>query len=576
MLLQRILFFITLFLILIKSQLFAQINYYVDYTNGDDSNPGTQLLPWKTIGKVNGETFSPGDHIKFKCGEIWNEFLYPNSSGNTVQGNIVYESYGSGNKPVLAHSDYGIIVDGFQYLEFKGFEITSSMGVMIKDESGSSPAAYIKVNECSMHGSSIPPAYTFGDGCINVSLGSHHITISNNEMYNHYYPVWFGDGAGCSSIVSGNTIYDCSGNGIGLDEISCTDSTKIVIKNNTIYNVNWHGMEISANNILIENNIIHHSGTSGHSGIHLFARYNITEPDKGGDYNIIRNNVCYDIHDHDSNGLRTDGNGIQADQWCDSNYIYNNIVYNNDGAGIILFGSSGNKVYNNTLYNNGHDLGNRYGQYEFVICQDDDSPCINNIIKNNIGLAVKQNHFAAAIDEISVDSNNLFSNNIWYNIQIGDNVGIIDFDTHSTDSVSFAVWNGYSWTVEELSENPLFSDTASKDFHLLFGSPAINTGAVVPMDADNENNPRPLEEEFDRGAFEYGKYWCGRIGSQWDSIANWNDSLVPVDTSVVTIPTPQFYQSEAEITDSVVLKKLFISDSASITMKTGSVLQIND
>jgi parallel beta-helix repeat protein len=557
-------------------KLFSQTEYYVDFTNGNDSNPGTQALPWKTIGKVNGESFSAGDHIKFKCGETWNEFLFPGNSGNSTQGYIVYESYGSGDKPVLAHTDYGIIIDGYQYLEFNGFEITSSMGVMIKDESGSSPAAYITITQCSIHGNSIPPAYTYGDGCVNVSLGSHHITVSNNIMYNHYYPVWFGDGAGCSSTISDNTIYDCSGNGIGLDEISCSDSTQIVISGNTIYNADWHGMEISANYILIENNIVYNSGTSGHSGIHLFARYDVTEPDKGGDFNIIRNNVCYNIHDHDATGLRTDGNGIQADQWCDSNDIYNNISYNNDGAGIILFGSSGNNVYNNTLYNNGLDLGNRYGRYEFVICQDDDSPCINNLIKNNIGLTAKQGHFAAAIDEVSVDSNNLFFNNIWYNTQAGGDVGIIDFDTHSTDSVAFSVWENYSWTFNEISQNPLFADSASKDFHLLFGSPAINSGVTVPFNSDNENNPRPLELICDRGAFEYGKYWTGQLSSQWDSVANWNDSIVPVDTSVVTIPFPQYYQFMPEVNDSVTLKKLYLSDSAKIKVNTGASLQISD
>jgi hypothetical protein len=40
--------------------------YYVDGTNGNDTNSGTSpALAWKTIGHVNGITFSPGDSILF-------------------------------------------------------------------------------------------------------------------------------------------------------------------------------------------------------------------------------------------------------------------------------------------------------------------------------------------------------------------------------------------------------------------------------------------------------------------------------------------------------------------------------
>ena len=41
-------------------------------------------------------------------------------------------------------------------------------------------------------------------------------------------------------------------------------------------------------------------------------------------------------------------------------------------------------MYNNTMFDNGQDLGNRYGQFEFVLLHDDELPCLNNVIKNNI------------------------------------------------------------------------------------------------------------------------------------------------------------------------------------------------
>ncbi len=56
--------------------------YYVDATNGNDSNNGTsESTPWKTISKVSASRFNPGDQILFKRGQIWRGQLIPPSSG---------------------------------------------------------------------------------------------------------------------------------------------------------------------------------------------------------------------------------------------------------------------------------------------------------------------------------------------------------------------------------------------------------------------------------------------------------------------------------------------------------------
>src|SRR3989339_90090 len=80
--------------------------YYVA-TAGNDNCTGTAQTigisgncAWKTLAKVNGRTFSPGDSILFKRGDTWNERLLIPSSGTT--GNpITFGAYGTGNKPVF-------------------------------------------------------------------------------------------------------------------------------------------------------------------------------------------------------------------------------------------------------------------------------------------------------------------------------------------------------------------------------------------------------------------------------------------------------------------------------------------
>jgi parallel beta-helix repeat protein len=79
--------------------------YYVDATYGSDSNTGKSTdQAWKTISRVNGSTFQPGDNILFKRGEMWREKLIVPSSG--TQGSpIVFGAYGSGAKPVISGAD---------------------------------------------------------------------------------------------------------------------------------------------------------------------------------------------------------------------------------------------------------------------------------------------------------------------------------------------------------------------------------------------------------------------------------------------------------------------------------------
>jgi parallel beta-helix repeat protein len=75
--------------------------YYVSSSAGSDANNGTSSsTPWQTIAHVNGQTFSPGDSVLFKRGDVWNESLAPASSGSS--GNpIAFDAYGTGAAPNL-------------------------------------------------------------------------------------------------------------------------------------------------------------------------------------------------------------------------------------------------------------------------------------------------------------------------------------------------------------------------------------------------------------------------------------------------------------------------------------------
>jgi hypothetical protein len=75
--------------------------YYVSSSGGNDANNGTSgSTAWQTVAHVNGHTFSPGDSILFRRGDVWNESLAPPSSGSS--GNpIAFDAYGTGAAPNL-------------------------------------------------------------------------------------------------------------------------------------------------------------------------------------------------------------------------------------------------------------------------------------------------------------------------------------------------------------------------------------------------------------------------------------------------------------------------------------------
>jgi hypothetical protein len=75
--------------------------YYVSASTGSDANSGTSTgAAWQTIAHVNLQTFSAGDSVLFKRGDVWNESLAPGSSGTS--GNpIAFDAFGTGTAPNL-------------------------------------------------------------------------------------------------------------------------------------------------------------------------------------------------------------------------------------------------------------------------------------------------------------------------------------------------------------------------------------------------------------------------------------------------------------------------------------------
>ncbi len=96
-------------------------------SNGNDSNPGTKALSWKTVKPLNNRKFAPGDTVFFARGSNFGGGFVISSSGEPVKP-IVFTSYGEGPMPVFSNMRYSnlngnaiqvkgsyIIVDGLYF-----------------------------------------------------------------------------------------------------------------------------------------------------------------------------------------------------------------------------------------------------------------------------------------------------------------------------------------------------------------------------------------------------------------------------------------------------------------------------
>ncbi|WP_045516885.1 FIMAH domain-containing protein [Neobacillus niacini] len=109
--------------------------YYIDSVNGDDDNNGeSSQSAWKSLDKVNGTKFLPGDKILFKAGGKWSGQLHPKGSGAEDRP-ITIGMYGNGEKPLIQGEgtvESTVYLYNQQYWEIGYLEVTNHSSVPAK------------------------------------------------------------------------------------------------------------------------------------------------------------------------------------------------------------------------------------------------------------------------------------------------------------------------------------------------------------------------------------------------------------------------------------------------------------
>src|SRR5579862_407017 len=471
---------------------------------GDDSNPGTQSRPWRTVQHA-ADTARAGSTVNIRGG-VYEELVSINASGNSTDGYITITSY---------HGERAI-------LDATRFTPNARTGILtIHNQS------YVRVQGLEIRNLHTAEHRLTPLGISVTGAGSHIELLKNNV---HHIENTF---PGRDSPSSG-------GNGFGI-AVYGTDAkapiTDLVIDGNEVHHLKTGSSEslvVNGNvtNFRITHNVVHDNNNIGIDVIG-FER---TAPDPAVDQardGVVSGNLVYNItsrgnpayrDEENSDGIYVDGGtrvlieqnvihdvdfGIElASEHKDraTSYITarNNLIYRGHTAGVSIGGYAPERghtehctVVNNTLYDN-DTSGTGSGEFQMQWNMADD------IFANNIVYAGSR--CLIEVNKSQLDKQNppvSIDHNLYYCVS-----GL----KASTWVEASATITGFDNYIQATGNDrhsrfldPHFVDTAAKDFHLQSDSPAIRAGRVegLPVgELDLDGSPRVESGKVDLGCYQ--------------------------------------------------------------------------
>ena len=519
--------------------------YYVDATEGNDSNDGTSPeSAFQTIEKVNTIEFQPGDQILFQCGEEWTGALKPQGSG--VEGApIVIASYGEGDKPVLKPGENwqipyfkaganatvynpwvnnGISFYNQEYWEVRDIELYDPTYADTTNPTVYRRAVNITAEDCgdlhyflfdnlTIHGFRGPTdnnGKSSGgiivtvlsdpyDSTKRVPSAIHDMTVTNCEMYDL-------GRSGFNFISPWTTRTESEWGTFGYRGYGdWKPNTNIYIANNTIYNIDGDGILIDGcKDVLVEHNVVYRAVLNCWYGVGMF--------NWNSDNTIFQFNEIYDSCPADSILGAGDAQGIEIDALNRDTWVQYNYIHDNAGGCV--------------MWCNTNDLRGFRGIYRYNIFQNDMTKhgVIDWRPNHKESMAYNNTFYFGELPEGSdprVFMNNgyqngaseaKFYNNIFYNL------GEFDLNTFNEQEIDWErnIFYGFEEVPSNdstiITEDPKFVAPGTGEFgldsvagyKLQNDSPAINAGINIDDNGGRDYFGTPLlDGQTDIGAAEF-------------------------------------------------------------------------
>ena len=468
--------FVTLFSFPSQTAAQAPLTYYVDCTNGVDSNNGTSASSaWKTLTKANTAPFAPGEKLLFKRGCTFVGTLTADQTGTAVNP-VTFGAYGTGDNPLFqadannAGAVSAVSITG----SYQIIEQLSTTVINMRRE----PTCTDQFGQNTVYG------YYIGFSFTDIS---HHNTVQDSEAFGPLSGgASFMNSASFNKITK-STIHDLT----GLWQRP-TDPGGLL----GAIGINLHGNDGEFSYNEFRNNKASCMLSTG-------EEYSYSAPFEvfNANRNFVHHNKAYGHKKHfemgKSTGFTTDDNRVAYNLFVsDMPSAKGPNIHGNDNFGPV----NRTKIYNNTIVFTGANS-------EGIVASGPDT-----IVKNNIFIAdgrtsdntpTGTNLFKVAY---SCATSTIFSNNIYWRIGGGAKVQLWRSPTDCPTT------NTLTDTTSRV-QDPLFADTTTSNYTLQATSFGLNHGnneiltlAIngTVLSTDLNDGTIPQDTTVDIGAYEYG------------------------------------------------------------------------
>jgi len=466
--------------------------YYVDtnHPSANNNNPGTESLPWKTIGKANA-TLQPGDTVLIKAGTYFGHIngISPARSGEPGRP-ITYKNYGTdvvvfsepeitdpnetdkfwmpGDPTTYYHMDRGITLENRSYIVVEGLNFSKLKRYLsIKNASHYNTIAYCNFDDALLKPPPQPNPSNYNYRPFDWAGSRIYYSSQHNWIHHCRFSKY-----GTADVDDNGVVLD-----VGLEQPSTAsdktylpgdvDATRYnLIEDCLFYHGGHHVLGINTEFNVVRNCYFHNEpwmlgNSASDRGAVLYGNRNISffgETQSAGRNLFERNRVgwCADSPDNwgaSNVSVRTSNNILR----------FNDIFYGDIG-GVAMSLSSGfpssinnNKIYHNTIFRNtlSTTTNSPVGGITLALWNTTSLTVQNNVFKNNI--LYKHRNTTAYYHPQSV---NMIAQQIWANNYDGDASGNPQFVNAS-----------------ETPTDPF--DASQPDFTLQSTSPCKNYGTYL-------------------------------------------------------------------------------------------------
>ncbi len=514
-------------------------SYYVS-PRGNDSNPGTVVFPFRTIGRAAGIARA-GDTVLIGAG-VYYESVRPAHSGEPEKY-VIYRNYGAGE--VIIDAEDGkrpscIEINNREYLQFIGLTVRGAnsyqdwprAGISITDGS-----SHIILDNITAYDNYFGIMVKGGYKPVTFVTVRNSKTIGPNNLGNVHYGIFFYQKVYDSQILNneiGYTLPEEQSYGIDISTdypgAQAEGARRIVVAGNEVHHNESQGIHTwNAKGVLITGNYFYENGATG------------IQIEDGSENIVVENNLS----EHNAQKY-----GFEAGAWIDDskNVLVRNNILRSNKVGLLVTASDRVIIHDNYLYLNNRGTGDLLNTAGLMVEDSVSNVSVthNTFYKNGASSA---GHAAVNFGVFNPYCSNIaFKNNI-----VAESVNAVDLlqdscDHFESDFNDFfntrplaMEWNQnvMDWTAylrrsgqdsHSLTVPPVFENPEAFDFSLHATSPLIGQGTILAWttNSGSGNSVEVSDASFFSDGFGAGIGDSNVIGSERSiivAVAYFHDSI---------------------------------------------------